>query len=29
MPYTSIAINQAELMIYLEKSDYDWEKIDV
>ena len=22
MPYTSIAINQAELMIYLEKSDY-------
>lgn len=29
VPYTSIAINQAELMIYLEKSDYDWEKIDV
>lgn len=27
MPYTSIAINQAELMIYLEKSDYDWEKM--
>ena len=29
MPYTSIAINQAELMIYLEKSDYDLGKIDV
>lgn len=28
-PYTSIAINRAQLMIYLDHSDYDWEKIDL
>lgn len=29
VPYTSIALNKAELMLYLEKSDYNWEDIDV
>ena len=29
VPYTSIAINRAQLMIYLDHSDYDWNKIDV
>lgn len=28
-PYRSIAINNAQLAIYLDGSDYDWEKIDV
>lgn len=28
-PYTSIAINRAQLMIFLDHSNYDWDKIDV